>query len=653
MKVLFHVPFTDIGGAELQLKYLIRHMEPEIKCSVTYEYAQAETFVKSLKVPFYRVYSPLSLAKTIDTQIRPDIVHFYHSRTMHAALGKLHKRPKTYEVIHNRLPFPRDGMGYGKNHTDAVVCVSDDARALFESKMPGLNAIVIPNGVDETKFFIKNDFVKTPRARPLGGFTGRLEAGDGKGLPELIEVLSSMEGEVDFELVGKDYGGYEQLIKSKGIKNIKVLPFTENPESYYRNWDFFVSASPAEGFGLSIAEAISCGVPSIIKRCGGVCNYIAHGQDALLVDSKEQMIRAICEAAFSGWKPSQKFDLTSKKMADSYKSLYRELMGSPEKLPTAITVQERVKEVAGESLAVTPSDWYGVRRALAPLTDAHADPRDAFSMLRRMKPKIVVFGCYMPSWEKVLLEARKLGCKTVLTWHASYILNEFDHINREWMFHALKAAKNKLFDFVATPHEGLAEAWSHYGIPTDFLPNVVEHHLIEQPKLPGLNIGILGSGQPWKNMDCQVIAASISGAKVHIQKIRHPQSLESLDITVNKHPHINSDADYYALVGSMKINMCVSLSEVYSYFVAESLMLGTPVLTGSITPILKKAPEVLQVCRTPYFEDPMEMVRSIEEILENYDEIRSVGMAYMSDLNNSNKKIVKSVLDKWRTHANL
>lgn len=647
MKVLFHIPRPDIGGAELQLKYLIRHLQPEIKCVVTYEYAQAEDFVKSLKVPFYRVYSPLNLAKVIDTQIRPDIIHFYHSHTMHAALSKLQKRPKTYEVIHNRMPFPGDGMGYSKVYTDAVVCVSEDAKTLFDEKMPAFGSIVIPNGVDEQKFFPMPKLEKTSRARPLGGFTGRLEAGEGKGIPELIEVISKLD--VDFQLVGKDYGGYEKYLKENKITNIKVLPFTPNPETYYHNWDFFVSASPAEGFGLSIAEAITCGTKAIVKRCGGVCNYLVDGDDAILVDTKEEMADAI----LMEWKPSGRFDLSSKKMAASYKSLYRDLLSNPTRVSRPSAPAERVKEIVGDSLAVTPREWYGVCRALAPLTDVYAEPKDAISTLRKMRPKMVVFGCYMPSWEKVLLEARKLGCKTVLTWHASYILNEFDHINREWMFHALKAAKNGLFDFVATPHEGLAETWTSFGIETDFLPNVVEHHLIEQPKLPGYNIGIFGSGQPWKNMDCQIIAASMAGANAHIQNIRHPQSLESLGIRVTRHPHVGSDEQYYALVGSMKINMCVSLSEVYSYFAAESMLLGTPILTGSITPILKNAPGVLQLCRTPYFEDPVEMVHSLEKIMENYDEIKREGMSYMNELNNNNKKIVKSVLDKWRDHANV
>lgn len=647
MKILFHVPFPDIGGAELQLKYLIRHLQPEIKCVVTYEYAQAEAFVKSLKVPFYRVFSPLNLAKVIDTQVRPDIIHFYHSHTMHAALSKLQRRPKTYEVIHNRLPFPGDGMGYSKAYTDAVVCVSEDAQSLFDQKMPHFGSVVIPNGVDEQKFFPIPGFEKTPRSRPLGGFTGRLEAGDGKGIPDLIDVVSKLN--VDFQLVGKDYGGYEKYLKENRITNITVLPFTPDPETYYHNWDFFVSASPAEGFGLSIAEAIACGTPTIVKRCGGVCRYLDDGEDAVIVDTKEEMADAIRMV----WKPSVRADLSSKKMAASYRSLYRELLSNPTRVAPVLAAPQRVKEIAGDSLAVAPSDWYGVRRALAPLSDVYAEPKDAISVLRRMRPKIVVFGCYMPSWEKVLLEARKLGCTTVLTWHASYILNEFDHINREWMFHAIKAAKNKLFDFVATPHEGLAETWTHFGVNTDFLPNVVEHHLIEQPKLQGYNIGIFGSGQPWKNMDCQVIAASMAGASVHIQSMRHLQSIEPLGIKVTRHPHVGSDEKYYALLGSMKINMCVSLSEVYSYFVAESLMLGTPVLTSSITPILKHAPEVLQVCRTPHFEDPTEMVRSLETILDNYDEIKSTGMSYMADLNNDNKKIVKLVLDKWRTHANV
>lgn len=648
MKVLFHIPFPVVGGAELQIKYLINNFSSRVIPVVTYTYPEVESFVKSLKVTSYRVFSPLTLSKIITTS-RPNIIHFYHCGMMRQAIAKVHNKPKVYEVVHNRFEFSGDCTSYEKEYTNIVVCVSKDAESFFKSRMPNVPTKVILNGIDTNVF---TPAPKLYRNRLLGGYSGRLEPGDGKGIPQLIDLISKLP--VDFEIVGKDFANYTKIVQDRKIDNIKIFKHTDNIIDFYDRWDFFVSRSPAEGFGLSIAEALSCGLPAVLFDCGGVCEYLQDGVHAFIEKTDkamEERIRDIVDLGFDAvrmLKP-RSIDLSAKTMAVKYEEMYAELLENKISAPN-ITSRKNI-----DSLAITPKEWYGVRKALKPLANEFCHPdKHAISFIKDSKPKLVVFGCYMPAWEPLLLAAKNAGSTTVLTWHASYILNEFDHINREWMFHGLKAAKAGLFDFVSTPHEGLAKTWSSFGIKTDFLPNVVEHTLEPVSKLDGYHFGILGSGQPWKNMDCQIIAANLfgKGSKTHIQTLRHPQAVDILDAKYIKHDYIADDKAYYKLMGEMTINMCLSLSEVYSYFTAESLLLGTPVLTTPITPILKDAPKELDPCKTPYFEDPIEIVKSLDKILSNYDEICKVGIDYMKHLNKKNELIVKKVLERWNNHAN-
>lgn len=646
MKVLFHIPFPAIGGAETQIQYLFRYLSPGVIPIVTYEHAEVESFVKSLpRAITHRVFSPLGLAKIIDHS-RPDVIQFYHSLHMYGALKKARHRAKTCEIVHNRMGFGGDSTSYPKDQTDIVVAVSPDAEAYFKSKLPDVPTRVIPNGVDTSIFY--PDRQRSRRLRPKGGFTGRLEADWGKGIPSLISLMSQYP--VDFELVGIDYGGYKKKLREQGISNIKVCDYTPDTVRYYNDWDFFVSYSPSEGFGLSIAEALACGLPSLVFNCGGICHYIEDGKHAFLAKTDEEMhaqVDKLWSAEGRALKPLD-LDFSAERMARSYEELWVDLtLGRIAKSKAPAKVPRNRAALSDAVLGVTTQDWLGVRRALAGVCTHYATPQDAIRTIKTLRPRTVVFGCYQFPWESVLQAARAEGCKTVLTWHASYILNEFNHVNREWMFHGLKAANSGLFDFVATPHEGLAKTWTHYGIETDFLPNIITADFPTVPKLDGFHVGVFGSGQPWKNMDAQVIAADLAGAEVHIQKIQHGQSLESLGVVPKRHPQLASDEAYYRLVGSMKINLCMSLSEVYSYLTAESLLMGVPILTTPITPVLKDAPAVLQVCRNPHFEDPHEIAAALRCILENHEEISLAGQEHMRALNELNKEIVARVRAKW------
>lgn len=641
MKIIYHIPFPVIGGAETQIKYLLRYLPADFKPMITYEHLEVEVFVKSLGVPSKRVYSPNNLAQAI-IQFNPDVIQFYHSMTMYQAVKKSMTKASVVEVVHNRLPFPGDSTSYPKSYTDMVVCVSPDAENYFRSMSTKNEVIIIPNGVDTEVFYPASNRPK--RKRPLGGFAGRLEEGPGKGIPKIIELIKNLP--VDFELVGTDYGGYSKDLPS----NIKVLPYTDNIADKYREWDFFLSCSPAEGFGLSIAEALACGLPSVIYNCGGVCAFLKSGEHALVCDTDKELSDALQKIikGDAALNPTS-VDLSAKNMAEKYITMYKTLRNGDSVAQEPVLVTTPAKIV--ERLGVVEQSWHGVKRSLSAICDAMSDPsKDTIPAMRMLKPKAIVLGCYQPHWENILVEAKRLNIKVICTWHASFILNEFDHINRVWMKAMLDAYKRGLIHVIATPHEGLAKTFTHFGIESQFVPNIVGDLPKVEP-LPGINIGILGSGQPWKNMECQIVAASmIPNAKIHIQNLKHPEIIDALGLRnrIVVHPHVKSDEEYYKLVGGMTVNMVVSLSEVYSYFAAESMLLGVPVLTGSITPLLKDAPESLQPCRTPYFEDPIEIHKSLVYIISNRHDIIPDGKKYMKALNAKMQEHVDYAIESWR-----
>lgn len=302
-------------------------------------------------------------------------------------------------------------------------------------------------------------------------------------------------------------------------------------------------------------------------------------------------------------------------------------------------------------IGICVSDWYGVRRALRTYTDTIVSPAEAKFIIAAKQPKVVLFGCYMPEWEPILTYAREQGCVCVLTWFASYILNEFNSLNRRWLHAALDAYARGLFTHIATPHHGLARTWSARNYPTAYLPLTVNTDMPSATPREGVHIGIFGSGQPWKNMECQLVAASmISGATIHVQQMPEQKSaLTSLRIPVEQHSYVRNDAEYYQLLGSMTVNLCVSLSETYSYLTAESFLMGTPVLTSHITPIVRDLPfgHVLAVCRTSWFDDPEAIAMAIRNVIADRQEIARVAPSYMREYNAREQRQADTLRRFW------
>jgi len=667
MKLHFHVGMNVIGGAETQLRSLVRHLARDHEILVTYQYAELEYFIESMMVDSVWCRSQPDISQMIEG-FKPDIFQFYHCTDAFRAAKKAKHPIKVVEVIHNRFSFPGDASCYPKSYTHACVCVSDDAQNWLLAKAPNARTVVIPNGVDTNEFYPALTVVnKAPKKRRLGGYAGRLESGDHKGIESLVKLVEKLP--VEFELIGRDYSDWTQRLKDH--PKISVIGHVENVADRMRTWDFFVSRSPAEGFGLSIAEALACGLPSVIFDCGGVTRFIKNGHHAFVCQNDFDMQLSLKKVLNGAELHPSELDLSSEKMAKAYEDLYYRLTGAFRKskasyheaiyngpTKTLVVSESRSENKSStdpvviqprlERLGVVEPSWYGVRRALLNCCDAVVSPAEAAALIRSNRPKRVVFGCYMPQWQPILRAARDTGSRSIITWHASFILNEFDHANRVWMAAAIQAVKTGMATRLATPHQGLASTFRKLGVKTDYLPNIVKDELKPRKKLPGINIGILGSGQPWKNMECQIIAASmIPKAKIWIQNLKHPEVVNVLGIPYTQVPYIDSDDEYYDLVGGMTVNMVASLSEVYSYFTVESLMLGTPILTTPITPVLRFDSRLSASCTTPHFEDPMELAAKLKRIIEDREDLALIGRGAMLELNDANRKIVESVIESW------
>jgi glycosyltransferase involved in cell wall biosynthesis len=75
------------------------------------------------------------------------------------------------------------------------------------------------------------------------------------------------------------------FVKALGLEEqVGLVPFQQDPVAVYRALDLFVHASTRrEPFGLTIAEAMACGRPTVLSRASGAAEQITEGVDALSV----------------------------------------------------------------------------------------------------------------------------------------------------------------------------------------------------------------------------------------------------------------------------------------------------------------------------------------------------------------------------------
>jgi glycosyltransferase involved in cell wall biosynthesis len=92
-------------------------------------------------------------------------------------------------------------------------------------------------------------------------------------------------------LVGSGSGQYlscEEKLRTYVEENnlgqhVTFTGYVENVEEYLKASDCFVLPSRSEAFGLSLCEAMACGLPCIGTRVGGIPDFVTDGENGLLV----------------------------------------------------------------------------------------------------------------------------------------------------------------------------------------------------------------------------------------------------------------------------------------------------------------------------------------------------------------------------------
>lgn len=186
---------------------------------------------------------------------------------------------------------------------DAVVTTTEADAAVYRAKMrlPGVRVMAIPNSVPD------------PGPPPADG-TPKVIAAAGRLVPAkrfdlLIEAFAPVAAEhPDWTLriygAGTDRQRLGELIDRLGLAGRAALMGAVSPiEAEFAKASIVASASDAESFGMTLVEAMRCGVPVVSTDCPlGPAEIIDDGVDGRLVPvgDRRALASALCELIADG-----------------------------------------------------------------------------------------------------------------------------------------------------------------------------------------------------------------------------------------------------------------------------------------------------------------------------------------------------------------
>jgi len=312
-----------VGGSERQLLDLAKEMlKRKVKLLVVTERWQLDSKIFEVidKIPVYR----LSL-------VRPgwlrDISH------MVFVFLFLYKKRREYDVIHthSNVALGCLGISIGKllgkkiiakvatagkipklkrsilgkilikifKKADSVICISREIKdELHSIKMPDSKIKLIPNGVDTVKFNSLSpenrkkikEKLQLPQST-LVLFIGRLV--HRKGVDVLLRAWKSAIAKCSqmhlliagsgFLQLNSTEEKLKKIVIEQGLESsVSFLGNIDNAHEYLQVADIFVLPSRREGMPNALLEAMSCALPVIATKIGGVMDLIFHNENGIL-----------------------------------------------------------------------------------------------------------------------------------------------------------------------------------------------------------------------------------------------------------------------------------------------------------------------------------------------------------------------------------
>ncbi|MCK5015519.1 MAG: glycosyltransferase family 4 protein, partial [Candidatus Peribacteraceae bacterium] len=179
-----------------------------------------------------------------------------------------------------------------------TICVSESSRRTYiELGWNPSRVVAIPNGIDPSRFEVDN---KNPNNSTNGnktsiGCVARLHKQ--KGIDILLRSIADLpQAHLTIVGIGEEKKSLINIIKELRIMDrVQILDKVGKLGEFYKSLDIFVLPSRTnDPFGMVAAEAMCCGIPTVVTSACGISQDINDGKNGIVV--KEDSIDALREA---------------------------------------------------------------------------------------------------------------------------------------------------------------------------------------------------------------------------------------------------------------------------------------------------------------------------------------------------------------------
>lgn len=281
MKVVFPLIKTRPGGVDVYIKYLEKMNDYGVAFTARYYSHKFEiipNILKNIRVEFTEfdiVHTNLENAFVFRDKNKPLVVTSHHL----IFDSDYQQYTSLKQKLYHRFVL-KNNIKKSLKLADYIITVSEFTKnqlvEFFDVKCP---VVVIPNGIDTTEF--KPAYFKRNNDKIRLLFVGNLIKRKGADLlPKIMRELGD-----NFELTiisGLDINknisiDFPNILIKQGLS-------TEQLIEEYNRCDIFLFPSRLEGFGYTVAEAMSCGKPCIVTNCSALPELIDDGKGGFLCD---------------------------------------------------------------------------------------------------------------------------------------------------------------------------------------------------------------------------------------------------------------------------------------------------------------------------------------------------------------------------------